>query len=346
MDSEKGLTKTMSVALLMFNLSEPEGILRNLRSMQGVVDEIVIVDSSPPAEHETLLRLMSPYSVRVFHVLPLGFPEPLRPFGTSKVESDYALVLDADEEPSERLKADLRKLNTDDAYVLPRFEEQLRSYTFHLRLFRPTAVRYRKRSFDFPDVDGRIGHLGKSHRIVHHANYRGYLDDKSRGERYFTIENIERPFNRRYLHDALTLRFWGRSVSVPFAARLQDRPDAPLSSPATRGVVEMEFLRDLLMGKGLRAASFNRRYSFRKWRFFVKLPDSDQSFLRALAQDIQHSGGLFAYLGVDNPTYLEKLTGSFHWDLRGIDVYRSLLRYRLLHQRPADSVPTDQNDVG
>src|SRR5256885_9800839 len=291
----------MAVALLMFNLNEPEGIVRNLRSMQGVVDEIVIVDSSSPADHEALLRLTSPYSVRVFHVLPFGFPEPVRPFGTSKVESDYALVLDADEEPSERLKADLRKLNTDDAYVLPRFEEQLRSYTFHLRLFRATAVRYRQRSFDFPDVDGQIGYLGKAHRIVHHANYESYLEDKSRAERYFMIENIERPFNRRYLQEALTLRLGGRSVSIPFADRLQDRPDTPLSSSTARGAVEIEFLRDLLMGKGLRAASFNRRYAFRKWRFFLELPDSERSFLCGLAQDIQHSGGLFAYLGVDNP---------------------------------------------
>jgi len=336
----------MSVALLMFNLNEPDGIVRNLRSMQGVVDEIVIVDSSPPADHETLLRLTSPFSVKVYHVLPLGFPEPLRPFGASKVESDYALILDADEESSERLKADLRKLNSDDAYVLPRFEEQLRSYTFHLRLFRPTGVRYCKRSFDFPEVDGRVGRLGKSHRIVHHANYGNYFEEKSRAERYFTIENVERPFNRRYLQEALTLRFRGRSVAIPFADRVQDRPDAPLSSPSARGVVEIEFLRDLVMGKGLRAASFNRRYSLRKWQFLLGLPASERSFLFALAQDVQHSGGLFAYLGVDNPAYLEKLTTSFHWDLRGIDVYRNLLRFRFRYRKPADTVPSNQNGFG
>src|SRR2546430_1022567 len=146
----------MSVALLMLNLNEPERIVRNLRSMQGAVDEIEIVDRSSPA--------------------------------------------------------------------------------------------------------------------VHHANYESYLEDKSRAERYFMIENIERPFNRRYLQEALTLRLGGRSVSIPFADRLQDRPDTPLSSSTARGAVEIEFLRDLLMGKGLRAASFNRRYAFRKWRFFLALP--------------------------------------------------------------------------
>ncbi len=334
----------MSVALLMFNLNEPDGIVRNLRSMRGIVDETVIIDSSPPVDHEHLVRLTSAYSAKVYHVLPLGFPEPLRPFGTSKVESDYALILDADEEPSGRLKSDLRELDSYDAYVVPRFEEQLRSYTFHLRLFRPGAVRYCKRSFDFPEVDGRIGHLDKSRHIIHHASYGHYFEDKSRAERYFTIENVERPFNRRYLQEALTVRFGGRSVSFPSEHRLDKSPDTPLSGPTVRGAVEMEFLRDLLLGKGLRASSFNRRYSLRKWRFLQELPDPDRIFLWAVAKDVQRSGGLFAYLGIDNPAYVEELTASFRWNLRGIDIYRNLLRYRYKHGRPADAVPSDRID--
>src|SRR6266571_6008151 len=161
----------MSVAVLIFCLNEVEGVLRNIRSMQEFVDEIILVDSSSPEDHEALRSLASPCSAKIYHALPLGFPEPLRPFGLSKVESDYVFMLDADEEASETLMSNLRHLRDCDAYVVPRFEEHLSSYTYQLRLFRREAIRNQRRSFDFPVVLGRVGWLEKTHRINHHADY-------------------------------------------------------------------------------------------------------------------------------------------------------------------------------
>src|SRR6266516_407297 len=287
----------MSVALLIFSLGEVEGVLRNIRSLREVVDEIVIVDSSPPVDYEALQSHTSRYSAKVYRALPLGFPEPLRPFGLSKVESDYTLILDADEEASDGLRSDLRGLHEYEAYVLPRFEEGLKSYTYHLRLLRPSAVRYHHRSFDFPDVLGQVGRLDKSHRIVHHANYSDYLIEKARAQRYFTIENVERPFNRQYGRESLTARFGRRSVSVPLTRGLLDRPETLLSSRMIGVMVNIEFLRDLVLGKGLRAAAFNRRYSLGKRRFLLGLPDSERDFLHAAAVEVQRNGGLFRYLG-------------------------------------------------
>src|SRR5437773_5492950 len=95
----------MSVALAIFCLNEVERVLGGIRSMLGVVDEIVVIDSSPPVQHERLLHLTKASGVKIFHAPPIGFPEPLRPFGLSKVDSDYALILDADEEITESTRS-------------------------------------------------------------------------------------------------------------------------------------------------------------------------------------------------------------------------------------------------
>ena len=128
----------MSVALVIFCLDEVERVLVSIRSMLGIVDEMVVIDSSPPIEHGRLLHRTKTSGVKIYHVVPIGFPEPLRPFGLSKVDSDYALILDADEEITDPLKDDLRDLNEFEAYVLPRLEAGLGSYTFvfcvHLQL--------------------------------------------------------------------------------------------------------------------------------------------------------------------------------------------------------------------
>jgi hypothetical protein len=330
----------------MFNLNEGEGISRNVESLANIVDEIVIVDSSAFDEYEKLVRSLEGSGAIVYRTIPMGFVDPLRPFGLSKVKSDFVFLLDADEETSEHLKLDLRNLTEFDAYVLPRLEIQLRSYSYHLRIFRRAAIRYSGRSFDFPRVTGRIGYADRAHRIIHHADYRKYFDDKARAERYFTIENVERPFSRRYLKELLSLRLGGKSVSFPLIERLRNDPGSRLSSPAVRAVIELEFLRDFLLGKGLRAALFSRRYSLAKWQFLCALPEPDRRRLAEIADDLEKSGGLFDYLGLNDPAYVERLTASFQWNLRGIDVYRNILDYRFRVGKPPSSVPRGGNEAG
>lgn len=330
-------------ALLMFNLDEAAGIVRNVVRLRPAVDEVVIIDSSSDRGYRELLAAVEPYDVRVYRALPLGHVDPLRPFGVSKVASDYVLVLDADEEPSPRLVADLRGLEGHDAYVVPRYEEGLGAYTFHLRLFRPQAVQYGGRSFDFPAVRGSVGHLGRDHAIVHHAGFDTYLADKSRARRYFVVENYERPFNRRYFVEAMTLRLGDRRVQLPVPA---GDPGRALSPPAVRAAIDMEFLRDLLLGRGLRVARFNRRYSRAKDAFFRGLPRADQARISEVAREIQRAGGLFPYLNLADPSYVESLTATFTWDRPGLEVYEDLLRYRHARGVPEERIGAGSRDAG
>lgn len=328
----------MSVALLMFNLEDHEGILRNLRSLRSAVDEIVIVDSSSPESSERLRGPVEDLDGRIVRALPMGFVDPLRPFGVEQVKSRYVFLLDADEEASAPLKSRLRSLDDREAYVVPRFEAELSSYTYHLRLFRPDAVHYAGRSFDFPEVAGTTGWLDKSHGIIHRARYRTFFHDKSRVERYLTVENVERPFTRNYLQEAMTVRLRDRSFSLARPGGHRPGSTSPVSPVLTRLAIGIEFLRDLAVGRGIRAASFGRRYARAKWKFLCELPESAREELLAIAREIDREGGLFPYLGLSEPAYVERLTAGFRWDMRGIDVYRRLLRHRHRTGRPAESV--------
>ena len=325
------------LGLLMFNLEENEGILRNARALSKAVEEIVVVDSSSPQTRKELVRGLEPLRGRVVPVVPVGFVYPLRSFGVAQMTSDRVLLLDADEEVSSPLRDALPVLRDADAYVLPRLEVELGSYTYHLRLFRREAVRFRGRSYDFPAVRGSVAHLDRPRCIVHRADYRSYFQDKGRAERYFSVENVERPFLRAYLHDALTVRLGGRGVSWPGTGWVATPPDAAMSPPLVHLAIEYEFLRDILLGKGLRAARFNRRYSVQKWRFFDTLPREDQERMRRVAAAVQHAGGLLEYLQLYDPAYLAGLTASYGWDRRGIDVLRELLAYRYQNGRPMES---------
>ncbi len=324
-----------TLALLMFNRDETEGTARNIARLRAVVDEVVVVDSSSPTGNLELRAAVEPLGAHVYRALPLGHPEPLRPFGVSKVTADYIFLLDADEEPSPGLVEQLRKLTEHKAYVIPRFEVELHGFTHHLRLFRRDAVHFAGRSFDFPVVEGTVGHLDRAHAILHHAHMDTYFSDKSRAKRYFVVENYERPFTRRYLTEALSLRTGTRTLPFPLPRR---DPDRPLSPPAVRAVIEIEFARDLLLGRGIRAAAFNRRYSLGKASFLLSLPEAERVRVAEIARDLQRAGGLFPFLDFANPEYVDRLTASFAWDRSGLEVYEDLLAYRHEQGRPADRI--------
>ncbi len=321
--------------LLMFNLDETPGIVRNAACMRSLVDEIVVIDNSSPESHRALVSAVEPYGAKVYRALPLGYADALRAFGVSQVSADYVLQLDADEELSPRLAEDLRRLTDHDAYVVPRYEIGLRSYTYHMRLFRRAAARFAGRSYDFPEVHGTVGYLPREWSILHHARFDTYFSDKSRARRYFTVESYERPFTPGYLAEAFSLRIGSRSVRLPF---LPTDPDRPLSPAAIQAAVEVEFFRDLLMGRGSRAARFNRRYAQGKAAFIRGLSPSDRARISAIAREMRAAGGLYPYLNLSDPAYVGRLTSSFAWDRAGIEVYEELLRYR--HERgvPADRV--------
>ncbi len=323
-----------TLGLLMFNLDENAAILRRVRALHSVVDEIVVVDSSDPSTSAELSSALVPFHARVVRVIPLGYVDPLRGFGLRQVRSDHVLLLDADEEPSPALMSALRRLSGHDAYVVPRYEVGLRSYTYHMRLFRPDAVAYRGRSYDFPQVRGRVGRLVPPYVLVHPLDPRTYLRDKDRARRYFTVEILERPFTRAYACERLVLRGGHAEVRLPLPRSFFSSPGSPLSPAAVHFIITLELARDLMQGKGPRAAAFNRRYALGKWHFFQGLPEPERRRTAVIAEEIRRSGGLPGYLGLTEPGYLERLTASFRWDRSGLDVYRELIEYRHEHGRP------------
>jgi hypothetical protein len=70
-------------------------------------------------------------------------------------------------------------------------------------------------------------------------------------------------------------------------------------------------------------------------RFLEGRPEAERGQRLAIAREIQSSGGMTAYLGFDDPTYLDRLTRSWDWSSDGPALLDRLLLYRHTHGRPA-----------
>jgi hypothetical protein len=81
------------------------------------------------------------------------------------------------------------------------------------------------------------------------------------------------------------------------------------------------------------------RYTIDKMKFFNSLPREEQKLRIKIAKEIQDSGGVIKYLGLDKDYIVENLTRTFKWNMPGIEVFRKLLLYRHFNKKPAYKFP-------
>jgi len=91
------------ISAIVLTLNEERNIGRCLDSLQGVVDEIVVIDSFST---DRTAEIVAGYDARFIQQKFLGYIEQ-KNFGLTKVSFDHVLSLDADEALSPELKASI-----------------------------------------------------------------------------------------------------------------------------------------------------------------------------------------------------------------------------------------------
>ena len=108
----------ISACIISFN--EEKKIEDCLRSLQGVVDEIIVVDS---LSNDATIAIAKKYTDQIYEQKFLGHVEQ-KNLAVSKANHDWILSLDCDERLSEELKASILtvkdQLDSFDAYRMPR----------------------------------------------------------------------------------------------------------------------------------------------------------------------------------------------------------------------------------
>ena len=310
-----------SLALLVFNKNETQGVVRLLSSMHDVVDEIVIIDNSDRAGHRDLEMAVESFKPSIHWVLPLGYPEPLGTFALRKIKSECVVWLAPDEEPSEGLTRNLRNLIHLNA-CLVRIDEPSTSDSFYrIRVFRKESVTFTGSVHDELKVRGTTVKLGAENRIIHSRLRMGH-------ERYYGVEAFEHVLPRLHYGSRL----------IPGVIRgLLNR------ASANQGIQDlvawaMLFARagaSLLPGR--LDARITVQYAMACHRYSMKLPPKERLECQLIEKEIR-SEGIINYLGFEDSSYVEALSQSFR-EAGLFNGNRNLYRlvfFRHLHQRRLD----------
>lgn len=98
----------MQLSVVVITLNEEKNIERCLKAVQGIADEIILVDS---LSTDNTLKLAEPYVTRVVSQEFLGYVAQ-RNFATDQATHDWILMLDADEVVSEDLSKNILQIKS------------------------------------------------------------------------------------------------------------------------------------------------------------------------------------------------------------------------------------------
>ena len=180
--------KKVSAVLISFN--EQEKIARALSSLQGVADEIIVVDSRSTDRTRQICR---PFTDRVIERAWPGYRQQ-KQFATDQASHQWVLSLDCDEELSPALRRELTAWKTSsdpdpDGYFIPRLTwfmgRWIRHTTWHpdwqLRLFRPSQGKWKGgRVHESFRVDGLTARLQNPIQHYTYSDFSEYLQQLDR----------------------------------------------------------------------------------------------------------------------------------------------------------------------
>jgi glycosyltransferase involved in cell wall biosynthesis len=203
------------ISVVINTLNEERRLPYALRSVQGWVDEIVVVDMQ---SDDRTVEIAEASGARVFAHERLGYADPARAFAIAKATGDWILILDADELVPPRLARRLSNIAAaDEADVvdLPRFNYLLGeplawtgwgpAQDHHQRFFRRGWVESTGDIHNFLRIreGARVLRLAPDRglALVHFA-YTDVSDFIERLNRYTTIEAVGRTAGRHRVRRA------------------------------------------------------------------------------------------------------------------------------------------------
>jgi glycosyltransferase involved in cell wall biosynthesis len=185
------MTTDVKVSALIFTRQERRNLEELLPTLKQAVDEIVIVDGEST---DGTIEVAQKYNSKIYETKYIGYVEPCRMFGFSKVSNDWVLYIDADERPSQNILMNLKKIIRKAeqkgfvAIAISRrnyitshrwAHSDLFSPDFQVRIIKKTCVQYKGIVHEQPIIFGKKAQLQRGKYWFNH-----YCSD------YYTIRKL------------------------------------------------------------------------------------------------------------------------------------------------------------
>lgn len=314
-----------SLCLLVFSYNSYPETVNLINKYKGDFDEIVVIDGSSPEIYDHLCESIGD-SASLYHVFPTGTTGTLRNYATRKIDSDFVLVLDTDEDLTEKFRKDLRKLNKHSAYFVGWNDVKLGETTKKLVLYRNGCLKYRGHVFEIPEILGDSEDVSKEYSILHYADFDNYGIRSNRYETYFFYESFLRPLNYSDLFHILKIEHLKMRRKGAFCAYM------PFLTWWL--IFQIAYIERLIRTPDNKFISkFLLRYSRDRLSYQKKLNKGQRYLFADINYEIYEEGGLSNYLSLADDALIDQLSSSYDWKGEKLTAMKKLIMYRYLNRR-------------
>jgi (heptosyl)LPS beta-1,4-glucosyltransferase len=185
----------ISAVIVSFN--EAEKLAACLESIQGFVDEIIVINLESTDNTVSIARS---YHAKTVDHKKVPYVELIRNFSIEQTSGEWVLILDPDEQLSQSLIHILQKVVTSDEYDvvdIPRKNIFFGKWIAHsnfwpdyqMRFFKKGAIVWDTTIHSYPKVSGKVCKLeAKQTNAILHYGYDTYRQFFQKQHRYSTVE--------------------------------------------------------------------------------------------------------------------------------------------------------------
>ena len=184
----------IKISAVIITYNEEEHLEKCLRSITGIVDDIIVVDSFST---DRTIEICNAFNVRVVKQSFLGYKEQ-KNFGNSQAKYDYILSLDGDEALSDTLKSSILKVKSNwlyDGYYCNRLNNYCGQWIKYSDWYPDKKLRlFKKNMGEWKGINPHDSYkllpnlkTGKLEGDLLHWIYRDYDEHKQKMESFSTI---------------------------------------------------------------------------------------------------------------------------------------------------------------
>ena len=342
---------------MIFTKDDADKAASLIKDIYEIADQVVLIDSSSASSLDELRRIKKAgrlEKLEIFHVVTLGYADPLRMFGLHKCKNDWVLNLDTDERINDALKNDVKRIISETkahAFAVKRYEEvhlngeSTAFFTWQIRLYNRNFVRFKGIIHEQPIVAGAVERLDGRYQMLHIIELKSSPAQKGAGGDYGRMEMFEHfsyaTFNERILDYAFkismpTQRDIKKTVLGKFVYSMLRGYESLTHKKENEEISDTDYLmlyllRDLAFQikrhslAGALGVFSNRGNYLKKFRERRKAKNSKETF--EISKDIERIG-IIRYLWLDDDKTVEALGKKYRNTKQGIDLLMKLLEDR------------------
>ncbi|MCS7196088.1 MAG: glycosyltransferase family 2 protein [Aquificaceae bacterium] len=245
------------LSALILTKDEEDNIGRAIKSLQGLAEEVIVLDSG---SKDRTVEIAKSMGARVFFREWQGYPAQLN-YGVELCSGEWVLVVDADEEVSERLKESIKEVLSKPEYEV--YKVCRRTYYLGGFLRHAWYPEWRVRLFK----KGRVTFQGELHETAVYSSKAG----KTKGDLYhYSYKNLKDQYRK-------TLKYAEEMAHIMHRSGKRFRTYHLLFNPFWHFLKVYLFQLGFLDGlRGFLVASSAFIYTFLKYKFLLELELSER----------------------------------------------------------------------